>query len=66
MGFKCSPDIVQEIMENLLSGIEDEGVNIENAGAFSKDWTHHINLLSILCRLQKNGFGLVIGKLHMG
>jgi hypothetical protein len=52
-----SPDIAQAIIENVLSGIEDADVYIDDVGAFSKDWNHHINLLStILCRLQENGF----------
>ena len=57
MGLKCSPDIAQAIMENVLSGIEDADVYIDDVGAFSKDWTHHINVLStILRRLRENGF----------
>jgi hypothetical protein len=52
-----SPDVAQAIMENVLSGIEDADVYIDDVGVFSKDWTHHINLLStILCQLQENGF----------
>ncbi len=44
-------------MENVLSGIDHADVYIDDVGAFSKDWNHHINLLStILCRLQENGF----------
>jgi hypothetical protein len=54
MGLKCSPDIAQAIMENVLSGIEDANEYIDDVGAFSKDWTHHINLLST--RLRENGF----------
>jgi hypothetical protein len=57
MGLKCSPDIAQAIMKNVLCGIEDADVYIDDVGAFSKDWNHHINLLpTILCRLQENGF----------
>jgi hypothetical protein len=44
-------------MENVLSGIEDVDVYIDDVGTFSNDWNHHINLLSsILCCLHKNGF----------
>ncbi len=50
MGPKCSPDIAQAIMENVLSGIEDADVYIDDVGAFSKDWNHHINLLSTILR----------------
>eukprot|EP00804_Cyclotella_cryptica_P015823 CCRYP_006328-RE/>CCRYP_006328-RE protein AED:0.09 eAED:0.09 QI:0/-1/0/1/-1/1/1/0/883 len=57
MGLKCPPDIAQAIMENVLSGIEDADVYIDDVGAFSKDCNHHITLLStILRRLRENGF----------
>ena len=57
MGLKCSPDIAQAIMENVLSGTEDVDVFIDDVDAFSKDWNHHINLLSmILCTLPEIGF----------
>jgi hypothetical protein len=57
MGLKCSPDIVQSIMESILSGIEDADVYIHDIGAFSQDWDHHVNLLAtILQRLRENGF----------
>ena len=40
----------------VLSGIEDADVYINDVGAFSKDWNHHINLLfTIVCRLLENG-----------
>ncbi len=45
-GLKCSPDITQLIMENILSGIDDADVSIDDIGAFSKDWDHHVQLLS--------------------
>jgi hypothetical protein len=35
MGLKCSPDIAQAIMENVLSDIKDADVYIDDAGAFS-------------------------------
>jgi hypothetical protein len=57
MGLKCSPDIVQAAMENVLSDIKDADVYINDVGAFSDDWDHHVNLLAtILRRLRKNGF----------
>jgi hypothetical protein len=46
LGLKCSTDIAQAIMENVLSGIEDADVFIDDVGAFSNDWNHHINLFS--------------------
>jgi hypothetical protein len=57
MGLKCSPDIAQAAMENVLSDIEDADVYIGDVGAFSNDWDHHVNLLAtILQGLCKNGF----------
>ncbi len=57
MRLKCSPDIAQSIMESVLSGIEDADVYIDNVGAFSQDWDHHVKLLAtILRRLRENGF----------
>ncbi len=32
---KCSPDIAQAVMENVLSDIEDADVYIDDVGAFS-------------------------------
>jgi hypothetical protein len=46
MGLKCSPDIAQAAMENVLSDIEDANVYIEYVFAFSTDWVHHVNLLA--------------------
>ena len=57
MGLKCSPDIAQSVMENVLRGIEDIEVYIDDIGAFSLDWEHHVKLLGIvLQRLRDNGF----------
>jgi hypothetical protein len=57
MEIKCSPDIPQAAMENVLSDIEDADIYIDDVGAFSNDWDHHVNLLStILRRLHENGF----------
>ena len=55
VGLKCSPDIAQSIMESV--GIDDANVYIDNVGAFSKDWDHHVQLLAtILHPLCENGF----------
>jgi hypothetical protein len=56
MGLKCSPDIAQAAMENVLSDIKDATIYIDDVGAFSSDWDHHVNLLAtILRRLHENG-----------
>jgi hypothetical protein len=57
MGLKCSPDNPQAAMENVLSDVEDADVYINDVGAFSNDWGHHVNLLAtILRQLRENGF----------
>ena len=57
MGLKCSPDFAQATMENVLRGIDDSDVYIDDIGAFSNDWKSHIKLLDeILKRLRENGF----------
>ncbi len=57
MGLKCSPDIAQAAMENVLSDIKDANVYIGDVGAFSSDWDNRVNLLAtILRRLRENGF----------
>ncbi len=57
MGLKCSPDTTQAALENVLSDIKDADVYIDDVGAFSDDWDHHVNLLAtILWQLCKNGF----------
>ncbi len=48
MGIKCSPDIAQAIMENVLAGIKDADVYNDDVGAFSNDWNHHVNLLAAI------------------
>jgi hypothetical protein len=57
MGLKCSPDITQAAMKNVLSDIKGADVYINDAGAFSNDWDHNVNLIAtILWRLRENGF----------
>eukprot|EP00957_Ditylum_brightwellii_P057009 4320307-Ditylum_brightwellii.AAC.1 len=57
MGLKCSPDFAQTAMENVLRGIEDDDVYIDDVGAFSDNWEGHIKLIdNILYRLHENGF----------
>ena len=58
MGLKCSPDFAQETMENIFCDVEDAEVYIiDDIGAFSNSWEHHIKLLhTIFSKLQDNGF----------
>ncbi len=57
MRLKCSPDITQAAMENVLSDIKDADVYVNDVGAFSDDWDHHVKLIAtILLRLHENGF----------
>ncbi len=57
MGLKCSPDIAQAAMGNVLSDIKDADIYINDVGAFSNDRDHHVNLIATnLRRLRENGF----------
>jgi hypothetical protein len=57
MRIKCSPDVAQEIMEDISRDLDDAEVFIDNIGAFSNDWSEHIKLLKqVLDRLESNGF----------
>jgi hypothetical protein len=57
MGLKCSPDFTQETMENIFCNIDDVEVYINEIGAFSPNWEHHLKALcTILTKLQENGF----------
>jgi hypothetical protein len=59
MRLKCLPDIAQAEMKNVLSGIEDADVYIDDVGAFSDNWDHHHNLIAtILRRLRESGFAI--------
>ncbi len=57
MGLKCSPDYAQEVMENIFWDVHDAEVYIDDIGAFSNSWEHHMTILhNILGKLQENGF----------
>jgi len=47
MGLKCSPDFAQETMENIFCDVEDTEVYIDDIGAFSSSWEHHINFSTL-------------------
>jgi hypothetical protein len=48
MGFKCSPDFAQEVMENIFQEVEDAEVYIDDIGAFSNSWEEH---MALLCKI---------------
>ncbi len=57
MGLKCSPNIAQAAMENVLSDIDDANVYDDDVGVFSSNWDHHVNLLAtIIWQLRECGF----------
>ncbi len=57
MGLKCAPDFAYQVMEEVLCDVKDTRVYLDNIGAFSFPWEHHILLLDkILHRLEANGF----------
>ncbi|KAG7369761.1 reverse transcriptase RNA-dependent DNA polymerase [Nitzschia inconspicua] len=58
MGICQSPDIAQEIMENVLQGLnKDVEVYIDDIDCFSNSWESHIELLNcVLTRLEDAGF----------
>jgi hypothetical protein len=44
MGLKCSPDIAQAAMKNVLLDTKDADEYIDDVGAFYSDWDHHVTL----------------------
>ena len=59
MGGSMSPDMAQEIMEQVLSNVEDTEVYLDDIAAFSSHFDSHISLLEkILQRLKDNGFSI--------
>ena len=57
MGLKCAPGFAQEVMENVLRGIEDIDVYLDDVGCFFNSWNHHVKLLDeVLYHLRTNGF----------
>ena len=59
MGVSTSPDMAQEIMEQVLSNFEDTEVYLDDITTFSSNFDSHISLLEkILQHLQDNVFSI--------
>ena len=59
MGVSMSPDMAQEIMEQVLSNLKDTEVYLDDIATFSSDFDSHISLLEmILQRLQDIDFSV--------
>ncbi len=57
MGFKCAPDFVQQIMEQVLHGLNNDFVYLDDIGIFYKTWAEHLHTLEkVLYWLKANGF----------
>jgi hypothetical protein len=57
MGIKQSPDFTQEIIEEVLRGLEECEVYIDDVGTFNDSWEAHLKSLDqVLQQLEDNGF----------
>jgi hypothetical protein len=57
MGIKQSPDIAQEIMEDIFRDMNPVDVFIDDVGVFDNSWNQHMATLdTVLQRLEDNGF----------
>ena len=57
MGVTLSPDIAQQIMDEIFEDMEETEVYLDDIGVFSNDWaTHMKSVREVLLRLQDNGF----------
>ena len=57
MGISCSPNIAQEIMEEVLQEFKFSEIFIDDIGIFSNNYEEHMHHISqILKELQENGF----------
>lgn len=48
MGLKVSPDIAQNIMEQVLQNIPGVEVYIDDIAIFSVDWSQHLNTICLV------------------
>jgi hypothetical protein len=57
MGIKQSPEVAQEIMEDIFRDMEETDVFMDDVGTFSEDFKSHLaSLEKVLKRLEDNGF----------
>jgi hypothetical protein len=57
MGIKQSPDVAQEIMEDIFRDMDETDVFIDDVGTFSDDFESHLaSLEKVLKLLEDNGF----------
>jgi hypothetical protein len=67
MGLKQSPNVAQEIMEDILHDIKECDCYIDDVGVFDSSWTAHLQTLTrILKRLNDNGFTIRLEKCEWG
>ena len=53
MGLKCAPDFSQQAIQNVLQGIDESEVYLDNIGCFSYDWENYLKLLDqVLTKLK--------------
>jgi hypothetical protein len=45
VGVKQSPDVAQEIMEDLFRGLDEVDVYIDDVGCFNNNWESHLEML---------------------
>ena len=57
MGVSCSPDVAQEIMEDLFRSLDQTDVYIDDVGVFDDSWEKHLaSLDKVLTILQDSNF----------
>ena len=57
MGLKTAPGFAQARMEEVLRGIDDIEIYIDDIGVFTDSWDKHLAILTqVLSKLEENGF----------